>query len=99
MGFSFLSPEEKNQDPKDLSKDLNFDISVGPAEMADALKEKYPWMNTFQAVEATNLINQQLADHIKNGGLPGSFYPATPDSPAKFVFLWTTPNDQEKGDQ
>ncbi len=99
MGFSLLNPEDKNKDPKDLSKDLNYDISVGPADLADALKEQNPWMNTFQAVEATNLMNQKLAEHVKQGGLPGAFYPATDDSPAKFIFLWATPNDQEMGDQ
>lgn len=95
MEFSLSNPEEKNQRSIDLKKDLDFDISVGPAAMADALKKTNPWMNTVQAVEAVNLMTQQLAAHIENGGAPAAFYPATPDSPATLSFLWTTPNDQE----
>lgn len=80
---------------KDKDKETQIIIvpSDGHGEIANALKEKNSWMNTYQAAQGANIIEKQLAEHIRNGADPAAFYPATDESPAKIVVILTEPNN------
>lgn len=66
-------------------------LIAGQLSLKESLAELYPWMSDYQIESLVPILLENLAKHIREGGKPGIFYPATDREPARIVLLDAVP--------